>query len=36
MKRYPNGVDGRIFLRKELSIASAEMGEDSEGLERRQ
>ena len=25
-----------IFLRKELSVASAEMGEDGEGLERRQ
>ena len=26
MKRYPNGVDGRIFLRKELPIASARSG----------
>src|SRR6266513_47326 len=26
----------RIFLRKELSIAPAELGEDGEGMERRQ
>src|ERR1700704_1449249 len=36
MKRYPNGVEGEFFLRKELPFASADMGQNGQGLERRQ
>ena len=36
MKRYPNGVEARVLLRKKLPSPSPEMGANGEGLERRQ
>ena len=36
MKRYPDGVEGQFFYEKNCPVASAEMGTDGKGVERRQ
>jgi len=36
LKRYPEGVEGLFFLRKELSQTQTRLGQDRKSLERRQ